>query len=102
MDQEQIVTELIVNSGNARAKALSAIQYARQGNFKEAEEKMKESKESLEKAHRFQTSLLQKEAAGENKTGFSLLMVHGQDHLMNAMTVRDLAVEIIAMLNERK
>ena len=30
----------------------------------------------------------------------TLLMVHAQDHLMNAMTVRDLAQEMIAMYEE--
>ncbi|HIX52315.1 MAG TPA: PTS lactose/cellobiose transporter subunit IIA, partial [Candidatus Lachnoclostridium stercoripullorum] len=30
----------------------------------------------------------------------SLLMVHAQDHLMNAMTVMDLCKEIIAMKKE--
>jgi PTS system cellobiose-specific IIA component len=30
----------------------------------------------------------------------SLLAVHAQDHVMNAMTVRDLALEIIAMSKE--
>lgn len=28
-------------------------------------------------------------------------MVHAQDHLMNAMTVNDLAKELIAILKER-
>lgn len=48
------------------------------------------------KAHHYQTELIQAEMRGE-KTELSLIMVHGQDHLMNAMTVRDLALQMIEM-----
>ena len=35
--------------------------------------------------------------SGQGETGVNLLVVHGQDHLMDAMVVRDLAVEMIEM-----
>ena len=57
---------------------------------------MKSCEESLNKAHQYQTELIQAEINGE-KTEISLIMVHGQDHLMNAMTVRDLAMQMIEM-----
>ena len=38
--------------------------------------------------------VIQNEAGGE-KTDMTLLMVHAQDHLMNAMTVKDLAAELV-------
>ena len=64
-----------------------------------AKEKIKEANEALNKAHNFQTSLIQQEASGKG-VEISLLMVHAQDHLMNAMTVRDLAQEMISMYEE--
>jgi len=57
------------------------------------------AKEALSKAHTFQTNLIQNEAAGE-VVKISLLVIHAQDHLMNAMTVLDLAQEMIAMYEE--
>lgn len=96
MEIEEIVMELVVNGGDARSKALEAITAASKQEFELAEDKMKECNESLNKAHAFQTNLIQKEMNGE-KTEISLIMIHGQDHLMNAMTVRDLAVRMIDM-----
>lgn len=99
---EQIVIELVVNGGNAKSKALEAIKAAKEGEFELAEKKIQEANESLVRAHEFQTNIIQAEAAGETKTEVTLLMVHGQDHLMNAMTVRDLAIEMIDMYKEMK
>jgi len=99
VSMEQIIMELVVNGGNARSKSMQAIKAAKGGDFKLAKEKIKEANESLNKAHDFQTSLIQKEASGEG-IEISLLMVHAQDHLMNAMTVRDLAQEMISMYEE--
>jgi PTS system cellobiose-specific IIA component len=38
--------------------------------------------------------LIQEEAAGK-QSEVTLLMVHAQDHLMNTMTIRDLAAEFV-------
>ena len=46
--------------------------------------------------HEFQTGILKAEASGEHLE-MSLIMVHAQDHLMNSMTVRDLANEFIKL-----
>ncbi|EHJ01757.1 phosphotransferase system PTS lactose/cellobiose-specific IIA subunit [Clostridium sp. DL-VIII] len=99
LSMEQIVMELVINGGNARSKAMAAIKAAKGGDFELAKEKIKEANEALNKAHDFQTKLIQKEAAGES-VEISLLMVHAQDHLMNAMTVRDLAKEMVFMYEE--
>jgi len=94
MDYEQIIMQIIVNGGDARTNALKAIRCARKGSLKEAEELMKCAEEAMSKAHETQTGLIQAEARGE-KSEVTLLMVHAQDHLMNAMTVKDLAAEMI-------
>lgn len=97
---ETIITELVVNGGNGRSKALEAVRAARNNQMERAEELLKESNEAIAKAHEFQTTMLQnslnlEDGTGEN--GVNLLVVHGQDHLMDAMVVRDLAVEMIEM-----
>ncbi|WP_232827972.1 PTS lactose/cellobiose transporter subunit IIA [Paraliobacillus sp. X-1268] len=87
---------IIVNGGNARSNAMRAIAAAKQEKFEEANQFMELASEDLNKAHRIQTDLIQAEARGD-KAEISLLMIHAQDHLMNAMTVKDLATEMIHM-----
>ncbi|QIZ46253.1 PTS lactose/cellobiose transporter subunit IIA [Dickeya zeae] len=94
---EDIITELVVNGGSAKSKAMQAMKAARMGDFDIAEIRIAEANESLQQAHFFQTELIQAEARGEKKASVSLIMVHGQDHLMNAMTTRDIALEMIEM-----
>ncbi|MCM8712006.1 PTS lactose/cellobiose transporter subunit IIA [Clostridium sp. SYSU_GA19001] len=96
---EQIVMELVVNGGDAKSKAMQAIKAAKKGDMNLAKQKINEANESLCKAHEIQTNLIQNEAAG-NHVQVTLLMVHAQDHLMNAITIRDLVQEMIDMYEE--
>ena len=101
MSYENIIVELIVKGGDARSNALLAIRAAKEGNFSEAEKLMQECNRQLVEAHEIQTDMIQEELNAEGKRAVDLLMVHGQDHLMNAMTVRDLAVEFIELYKMR-
>jgi PTS system cellobiose-specific IIA component len=96
MDYQEIIMEIILSGGNARSYAMEAIHHAKEGNLKAAREHINKAVESLGKAHRIQTNLIQEEAAGNSKE-VSLLMVHAQDHLMNAITIKDLAQEFVDM-----
>lgn len=91
---DAIVMNLVVNSGEARSIAMEAIELARQGQFEEAAAKIAEARETINAAHNFQTELVQKEI-NNDPVPMSLLMCHGQDHLMTAMVVIDLAEEFI-------
>lgn len=92
--EEQRIMNIIVNGGDARSKSLKAIRSARANKLTEAENLIKEAKKSIAVAHSVQTELIQAETRGE-KTEISLLMVHAQDHLMTAMTVVDIALEMV-------
>ncbi|MDQ7096602.1 PTS lactose/cellobiose transporter subunit IIA [Desulfosporosinus sp. PR] len=94
MDYEEIIMQIIVNSGNARSHAMNAIGLAKSKNMQEAENELAKAVDDLNLAHETQTRLIQDEAAGRSKQ-VTLLMVHAQDHLMNAITVKDLAQEFI-------
>jgi len=94
MDYQQKILGIILHGGNARSSAMEAIGFAKKGDIETAKKCMKEAYEELSKAHKIQTQLIQDEAAGE-RTEISLLMIHAQDHLMNALTVKDLAKEFI-------
>ncbi|MEC6748687.1 PTS lactose/cellobiose transporter subunit IIA [Marinilactibacillus sp. XAAS-LB27] len=90
----QTIMGLIMHGGDAKSNAMEAIHAAKEGDFKAADEKLKLADDALIQAHHSQTGLLTREASGDS-VEMSLLMVHGQDHLMNAITFKDMAVEII-------
>ena len=97
---EEIVMGLIVSGGNARSLAMEAIQAAKAGDFDKADILMTECEEALSEAHNIQTELIQKEIRGEH-VHIMLLMVHAQDHLMNAIVVKDMALEFIELYRTR-
>lgn len=99
MDYEQIIMTIIASGGTARTCAMKAIEKAKNGKIEEARELYKKACDELEEAHNFQTKLIQQEAEGKNHE-VTLLMVHAQDHLMNAMTVRDLSKEFIDLYDK--
>ncbi|WP_125153986.1 PTS lactose/cellobiose transporter subunit IIA [Clostridium rectalis] len=91
---EEIILNIITYSGEARSSAMEAIQFAKSGNFDKAIGLMEEANRQLSLAHKHQTTLIQEEAQGKKKE-VSLLLIHAQDHLMNTLTLRDLASELI-------
>jgi cellobiose PTS system EIIA component len=94
MISEQTIFQIILHGGNGKSSSMEAIAAAKEGKFAEANEKLKQAGEALNEAHHVQTQLIQNEVSG-GKSEVSLLMVHAQDHLMNALTVRDLAAVIV-------
>ena len=100
MEINDVIMGLIVNGGNARSLAMKAIYAAKNKQFKEAEHYLEESSDFLVKAHQAQTQLLTKEAGGE-KAEISLLLIHAQDHLMNAITVKDMATEFVDLYKNK-
>lgn len=96
MNIEEISFQIILNGGNARVLAMEAINLAKSEEFELAEQKIEEANESMRSAHHYQTNLIQKEANGE-KIETKILLIHAQDHLMNAMTVIDLAKELMSV-----
>lgn len=87
---------IILHAGNARSFAMEAISLAKEYQFEEARSKIEEADKEFNEAHHVQTKLLQEEASG-NKNEVTVILVHAQDHLMTAMTVKDLANEMIDM-----
>nr|WP_197740115.1 PTS lactose/cellobiose transporter subunit IIA [Vibrio taketomensis] len=96
MDIEQTIMELLVTAGNARSTALMAIQAARHHDFEQAQLLITESKQAINQAHKVQTQLIGLDE-GEGKLKVTLIIVHAQDHLMNAMVILDLAQDFIEL-----
>lgn len=95
MSYENIIMELIVKGGDAKSKALLAINAAKGGDYLQAETLMQECSRTLIEAHEIQTDMIQDELNGKSTEPVNLLMVHSQDHLMNAILISDLAKEFI-------
>ena len=102
-NQEQLETvmNLIIHSGNAKSDAMEAIQAAKAGNMSQAESKIHDAEQAIVEAHHSQTDMLTKEAQGE-KTEITLLTVHSQDHLMNAISYLGLTQELIDVYKRLK
>lgn len=95
-DLQVVAFEIILHSGDARSLVHEGFQLMREGKYDEAENKMEEANKKLLEAHKSQTSLLQSYASGEEVV-MEVIMVHAQDHLMTTMTLREMAIELLAM-----
>lgn len=100
-DMELIAFEIISNVGMGKSLVIEAIREGRKGKYDVAEQKIKEANEFLLKGHHAHTNLIQKEAAGE-KLEFSLIIMHAEDQLISAETIKDLGIEIIEMHKDLK
>ena len=98
---ELIAFEIISNVGMAKSLAIEALRDVRCGNYKEGSEKLEESSEYLVKGHHAHAQLIQKEAAGE-KVDFSLIIMHAEDQMMSAETIKSLVEEMIEMYKDLK
>ena len=94
MNLEEISFNIICFAGNARSMCIEALGLSRQGKFYEAEKLIAEAEEELNKSHGFQSKLIMAEADGDELTP-NILLIHSQDHLMNAMNFQQLAEEFI-------
>ncbi|BDG36069.1 PTS lactose/cellobiose transporter subunit IIA [Saccharococcus caldoxylosilyticus] len=100
LTSEQIAFQLILHSGNARSKIIQALREYRAGNQEQAEQLLKEAEDELSVAHNIHFQMIQKEASGE-KTEFSLLLMHAEDHVMSTLSMKELVKEMLELFKER-
>ncbi|WP_413739279.1 PTS lactose/cellobiose transporter subunit IIA [Sodalis sp. RH21] len=96
MDLESSVMELLIQAGSARSSLLTALRQARHGDTGAALAGMAEARAAISLAHKIQTQLISLDE-GSGKIPCSLILMHAQDHLMNAMLVQDLAADLIEL-----
>ncbi|WP_018247645.1 PTS lactose/cellobiose transporter subunit IIA [Orenia marismortui] len=94
MIPKETIFTIIAQAGKAKSIIFEALSLARAGRFNDSEVKLNEATEVLQGIHKKQTDLMTKEAQGKDFE-ISLLLIHAQDHLMNAMLSRDLVKELI-------
>ncbi len=93
---ENIIFEIILHAGNARAEAYDGLKAAGDGNYEKAALHLAQAEQEIGIAHKVQTDIIQQEAQGQ-KAAISLLAVHAQDHLMTAVAEKTLIENMIAM-----
>jgi PTS system cellobiose-specific IIA component len=93
MELEQIVYNLVLHGGNARAEAYEALDEAEKGRFEEAEKHLKKADDEFYAGHEYQNMLVQ----GDQKTTINFLVVHAQDQLMTALAEKNLINRIIPL-----
>ncbi len=98
-DLETTVMELIIHAGTARSDAMEALRAARARQWDEADALLRSATDAARRAHHIQTQLIGADE-GQGKIPVNLIMVHAQDHLMNAMLCRELVEEIIFLHRE--
>lgn len=88
--------EIVAYAGDARSKLLESLNAAKAGDFSKAEQLIEEADKCIVDAHNAQTSLLAKEASGED-IAYSVTMMHGQDHLMTTLLLKDMMKHMIEL-----
>ena len=92
---ELICFEMIASNGSARSYFIEAIGEAKEGNFEAADKLMEEGENMLTKGHHEHSKLLTQEASGE-KVPVDLLLLHAEDQMMAADTIKLMSEEFIA------
>ena len=97
MDGIELISFQIISAvGTAKSCYVEAITEAEKGNFEAAEQKIKEGEEIFVQGHSAHASLIQKEASGEGVAP-TLLLLHAEDQLMSAETIKIMAEHIIKL-----
>ena len=93
---EMAIMNIIMNAGDCKNHAYMALKNVNEGKYQEADNELQLANDALGKAHDGQTMFLYKEANGE-KIEISVLFVHAQDHLMTAISEKNLIEQIIEL-----
>lgn len=96
MDLESTIMELIVNAGAARSCAMEALRAAKEKQWGRVDELLEQAAAASKLAHDVQTTLIGMDE-GEGKLPITLIIVHAQDHIMNAMLAREMVAELIEL-----
>ena len=95
MDNLELVSFQIISAvGVAKSSYIEAMKIAEKGDFDLAKAKIKEGDQEFVKGHEAHAGLIQKEVVP------NILLMHAEDQLMSAETIKMMALEIIK-LNQR-
>lgn len=96
---ELICFKIIAGVGAARSCFIEAMQTARKGDYEKAEQLIKDGEKEFINAHQAHGELIMNEANGV-KTEVTLLLLHAEDQIMSAETIKIIALEMIDMCKQ--
>ena len=88
--------EIVAYAGDARSSLMTLLKEVRNGNFDNIEKYLKGADENLNLAHNAQTKILAQEAGGE-ELDIGFIFIHGQDHLMTTLLLRELVQDFVEL-----
>ena len=97
-----VACQIIAHAGDGKSYSMEAIENAEAGDFKGAEESLKHSDESIQKAHEIHTGLLVQEAWDPGCITATMMLIHASNHLSAAELTRDLAERFIRVYKTRQ
>ncbi|MEY8380633.1 PTS lactose/cellobiose transporter subunit IIA [Ileibacterium valens] len=99
-EMNMIGFEIVAYSGDARSTLLQLLKEVRQGNFNNVDQLMADADENINLAHKSQTQILAAEAGGDNMD-MGFIFVHGQDHLMTTILLRDIITDMVELYRRK-
>lgn len=94
--EQNLAFLMIAHGGDASSNFLQAINCAKEGDIEQAHKLVAAGVESITLAHKLQTDMIFAECNGTPQE-INILLVHAQDHLMNAMLLKDLTLHLIEL-----
>lgn len=98
-EMELICFKIISAVGEAKSDYISALNYAKKGDWEKSDESMKHGDACYARGHEQHAALIASEAGGD-RTEISLLLMHSEDQLMAAETIKLIAAELIELYRE--
>lgn len=97
LDMEEMAFQIITNVGTARSMYVEAVAAAKAGNFEEAHKLMEEGEKTFVNGHHAHADLVNAEV-GVAELQYMFLVMHAEDQLMSAETLKIVCDELIDML----
>ena len=94
-DQQMTCFQIVAAVGAAKSAYIDAIGMAKEGDFEGAEKSIAEGNADYLEGHNAHTTMIQKDASGEEKAEFQLILLHAEDQMMSAETFQVVAKEFI-------
>ena len=100
IDLEEMALEIITNVGTARSMYVEAVEAAKAGNFEEAHNLVAEGEKIFVNGHHAHADLVN-DKIGVEELQYMFLVMHAEDQLMSAETLKIVCDELIDMLEAK-
>lgn len=100
IDLEEMALEIITNVGTARSMYVEAVEAAKSGNFEEAHNLVAEGEKIFVNGHHAHADLVNAKI-GVEELQYMFLVMHAEDQLMSAETLKIVCDELIDMLEAK-